>query len=66
MESFDNLTWRKSVRSGSSSNCVELASLSGRIAARDSKRPTQNPITVDRATWSRFARNVKGGEFDLT
>lgn len=55
--------WRKSSRSNSSANCVEVAHLPAqaatlaatRVAARDSKNPAPT-ITFPAASWARFLR----------
>jgi hypothetical protein len=51
MNDMDDLTWRKARRSGEEGDhCVELASLSGAIAVRDSKHPEAGHLTVSRAS----------------
>lgn len=62
---FENAQWRKSSRSGGSSNCVEVAPVATQVAARDSKRPTQPPLAMDRATWATFAKATRAGRYDL-
>jgi hypothetical protein len=43
---MDDLTWRKARRSGEEGDhCVELASLPGAIAVRDSKHPDAGHLT---------------------
>lgn len=51
--------WRKSSRSGSQSNCVELAPTG---LVRDSKNP-DGPVLV--AGWSGLVELIKAGSFDL-
>ncbi|GIF39036.1 DUF397 domain-containing protein [Actinoplanes xinjiangensis] len=57
--------WRKSTRSGSSGNCVEVAdNLPGIVAVRDSKDPNGPALTFTRSGWEAFIGRAKNGEFD--
>lgn len=57
--------WRKSVRSGASGNCVEVAELpEGHRAVRDSKKPHGSALIFSPAEWTAFAAGVRAGEFD--
>ena len=47
--------WRKSSHSGDEGACVELASLPGRVAIRDSKDPTGPVLIFPPAAWAAFA-----------
>jgi hypothetical protein len=49
--------WRKSTRSGTQTNCVELAATLDRV--RDSKNPTGPTLRVDLTT---FLSDVKSGK----
>ncbi|GLZ07289.1 hypothetical protein Acsp03_47550 [Actinomadura sp. NBRC 104412] len=60
--------WRKSSYSGTdakTSDCVEVAHLSGEIGVRDSKAPEAPHLVFGAADWHAFARRVKRGEHDL-
>jgi hypothetical protein len=50
--------WRKSSRSGTATNCVELAATLDRV--RDSKNPTGPSLRLDLAT---FIQQAKAGRF---
>lgn len=54
----ENATWRKSTRSGSQSNCVEVAAYG---AVRDSKNPDGPVLRVDLSV---FLTVMKSGRFD--
>lgn len=58
--------WRKSTRSGSTGDCVEVAdNLPGLVAVRDSKDPAGPALVFSPFEWSAFVGGVKDGEFDL-
>ena len=53
--------WRKSSRSGSAINCVEVALTSDNVAVRDSKNPDDGHLTVTRSQWRSFLRTLDTG-----
>lgn len=53
--------WRKSSRSGSAINCVEVALTSNNVAVRDSKNPDDGHLTVTRDQWRSFLRTLNTG-----
>jgi hypothetical protein len=57
--------WRKSGRSGSNGNCVELRDGVGRVEMRDSKDPTGPILGFGYDTFAAFLADVKAGQFDL-
>jgi hypothetical protein len=60
-----NAVWRKSTRSGSTGNCVEVAdNLPGLVAVRDSKDPAGAALTFTPDGWSAFVSGIKDSQFD--
>lgn len=57
--------WRKSARSGSEGNCVEVRRVGDRVEVRNSKRPGEKPSYFTPAEWDAFTLGAKDGEFDL-
>lgn len=61
---YTSLVWRKAQRSTNNGACVEIASVAGKIAVRDSKDPA-GPILVYTPTeFGAFLDGAKKGEFD--
>ncbi|MFI9721552.1 DUF397 domain-containing protein [Streptomyces sp. NPDC052396] len=53
-------TWRKSTRSNSSSNCVEVSDdFPGIVPVRDSKDPSGPALLIPSGAWSSFVSSVK-------
>ncbi|RKS79382.1 uncharacterized protein DUF397 [Actinomadura pelletieri DSM 43383] len=64
-----NVEWRKSSRSGGGGgtmgDCVELASMNGKIGIRDSKNPNHGHLTVGRDALRDLVNEIKSGDLDL-
>ncbi|HEY1917195.1 MAG TPA: DUF397 domain-containing protein [Streptosporangiaceae bacterium] len=58
-ERLKDAVWRKSRRSGTEGNCVEIATkLPGIVVVRDSKAPDGAVLTFEPAAWRAFLRLV--------
>lgn len=62
--SLSGLRWRKSGRSTSQPNCVEVAFADQAVAARDSKHREGAVLAFSRADWSSFLDAVREQRFD--
>ncbi|MGH3734023.1 MAG: DUF397 domain-containing protein [Micromonosporaceae bacterium] len=69
MPDLTNAVWRKSTRSSSDNQCVEVAinllDEQGAIYVRDSKNPTGPALAFTAAEWDAFLAGAKDHEFDL-
>ncbi len=54
--------WRKSSRSGAQAggNCLEVATVPGRILVRDSKDPLGGQLDVSCTAWTKFLTSLNG------
>jgi predicted secreted Zn-dependent protease len=60
----NDLTWRKSTRSGAAGHCVEIAETPAAVLVRDSKNATGPVLRFVTPGWQHFIAGVRGGEFD--
>jgi len=58
--------WRKSSRSGSNGQCVEVRNQGNAVQVRDSKNPTETILTFNPDEWRAFLDGAKSGEFDIS
>jgi hypothetical protein len=56
--------WKKSSRSASNGQCVEVAAGEELVAVRDSKDTAGAVLSFDAATWRAFVADIKIGTFD--
>lgn len=59
-----SLLWRKAQLSTNNGSCVEISSIIGKIALRDSKDPSGPVLVYTPAEWGAFLDGAKKGEFD--
>ncbi|AOS65625.1 DUF397 domain-containing protein [Actinoalloteichus hymeniacidonis] len=55
--------WRKPVRSGGDTNCVEIGQGHGLVGIRDTKDRDGGTLLVDRAMFAAFLADAKAGRF---
>jgi hypothetical protein len=60
----NDLTWRKSTRSGAAGHCVEMADTSAAVLVRDSKNANGPVLRFAAIGWKGFLAGVRDGEFD--
>jgi len=58
-DSTTNVMWRRSARSGTNGNCVEVATRPGRVLVRDSKRPDSGTLAVPPDAWRSFLATLR-------
>jgi hypothetical protein len=64
-DELTDVTWRKSQRSNSQGNCVELAELTdGSVAMRNSRHPHGPALVYTRAEVEALILGAKDGDFD--
>lgn len=59
-----SLGWRKSRRSIGNGDCVEIATVDGQIAVRDSKDPAGPILRYRSSSWKSFLSEARRGSFD--
>ena len=57
----DDLTWKKSTRSSTYNNCVEVAFTRTHVLTRDSKNPDGDPLQFTEPTWQGFINSLRTG-----
>jgi Domain of unknown function (DUF397) len=65
-DALDGAIWHTSSYSGTSGNCVEVATnLPGLVAVRDSKDPEGAVLVVSSEAWRALTRGIGLGKFTL-
>lgn len=65
MDDLSTAQWFKSIHSGASENCVEVAFLAdGTVGVRDSKHRSGPALTFTAAEWSSFTAAASRGDID--
>lgn len=59
------IKWRRSSRSGSVNNCVEVGFAAQAVGVRDSKNVTGPVLVFDEGAWRTFLGGARTGTFDL-
>ncbi|MFI1735207.1 DUF397 domain-containing protein [Streptomyces acidicola] len=55
--------WRKSSYSGGANDCVEIAELEARVAVRDSKDLSRQPLLFSRSAMHALVSGIQDGAF---
>jgi len=65
-DALEDAVWHKSSYSGTSGNCVEVATnLPGLVVLRDSKDPEGPALVFAVSEWRGFVEGVRGGQLGL-
>jgi hypothetical protein len=51
--------WKKSIRSQSDGNCVEVRLVDGQVQVRDSKNPDGGALGLDPEAWRAFLASMR-------
>jgi hypothetical protein len=62
---MEQVRWRKSTKSGSNGQCVEVARVDEAIWVRDSKDPNGPVLKFTEAGWDAFLDGASKGEFNV-
>ncbi|MEV0660426.1 DUF397 domain-containing protein [Actinomadura luteofluorescens] len=62
---FADAQWRKSSRSNSQQECVEVAQSPTSIGIRDSQNPEGGHLALDRSSFTALLARAKAGDLDL-
>ncbi|MFD6261683.1 DUF397 domain-containing protein [Micromonospora chalcea] len=57
-------TWRKSSRSGSEGNCIEVADFVDAVGVRDTKDREGPALSFDPTAWIRFIGEIRCGRLN--